>query len=386
MININDKHNCSGCKACSNICPVKAITYAYDEEGFYYPTVDRSICINCGRCDSVCPYNDKNHGVSELNLREVSIYYAAQLKNTQELHCVSSGGAFQALAQTVIKEGGIVYGVAQENVDNIFHIRVSNQSDLKRTRRSKYFQSDIGECLQGVQKDLKEGKIVLFSGTGCQIAGLNRFLNNRYESLYTCEVVCHGIPSKKVWQIYRKEKEEREKKKIKEIVFRDKSAGWSNNQYKITYEDGSVEFERSSKQLFHAGYLKGLFYRPSCGKCPFASMPRTADITLADFWKYKGEMRAGNMGVSLVVINNHHGKELFSRASDLLNIESIPQEDAFASCKHLDEHPTENRYREIFLQKVFSDGYYSTAKKYINSNSLVRRIRKAIRTIIGRKK
>ena len=27
----------------------------YDDEGFFYPTIEKANCINCGRCEEVCP-------------------------------------------------------------------------------------------------------------------------------------------------------------------------------------------------------------------------------------------------------------------------------------------------------------------------------------------
>lgn len=370
--------------ACGNACPVNAISYPEDEEGFRYPSVDAALCVNCGRCESACPYRDPEHGVPEANRRESAAFFAARLKDTAMLDAVSSGGVFQALAETVIREGGVVYGAAQEDVDRIFHIRAETPEELKRTRRSKYLQSDMGTCYRRALADLRAGRTVLFSGTGCQIAGLNAFLGKPWERLYTCEVVCHGVPSRKVWQKYREEKEAREGKPITDLVFRDKSAGWSKNQYRITYGDGSEEYERSGQQLFHAGYLKGLFYRPSCGSCPFASMPRTADITLADYWKYAGPLREGDRGVSLAAVSTGRGRQLLERASGLLDLEPASRESALDSCRHMDEHPAENRDRRAFIAMALERGYYAAAGKYIRRGSLLRRAKRTLKSILGR--
>ncbi len=387
MINISDKRKCSGCKACANACGLDAISFEYDEEGFWYPKVDKSRCVNCGKCERACPFNDAAHGVPEYNSEQTPVFFAAQLKEKSDLFYVSSGGAFQAIAETVICQGGIVYGAAQKEFDHIVHIRASNLEELKRTRKSKYLQSDIGDCYMRAKDDLLSGKTVLFSGTGCQIAGLNCFLARQYDNLFTCEVVCHGVPSQKIWAQYRQEKEEKERKKISELVFRDKSKGWSQNQYKIEYEDGSAEFERSTVQAFHSGYLQGLFYRPSCGTCPFASMPRVADITLADYWKYEGSLKTEDVGVSLVAINNAHGDVLFKKAGVLLNIENTTKESALSSCRHMDEYPAENPNRTAFIKTALSDGYDAAAKKYFKRGRknyvfrLVNKVRKVLRRI-----
>jgi len=311
-------------------------------------------------------------------------FYAGQLKNKDDLLEVSSGGAFWAFSQTVIEAGGIVYGAVQEDVDHIFHYRAESIDDIKRIRRSKYFQSDIGFSYQQAKEDLKNGLKVLFSGTGCQIAGLKGYLNKEYDNLITCDVVCHGVPSRKVWKAYRKEKEEREGKKITNLVFRDKSAGWSHNQYKISFNDGSVEKEASTKQLFHAGYLKGLFYRPSCGSCRFSSLPRVADITLADYWKYIGRFRQSScdLGVSLITVNSVKGDKLLKLSDKYMEFDITERELALRSCKHLDDHPTENPNREAFFNLFFESGYYAAASKYIVSRNITSLIKRTIFKII----
>ncbi len=385
MVTVTDKRKCSGCTACVNACEFGALSVVYDGEGNGYPKADPEKCRNCGKCDRACPFRNESHGVPGENRSFETRFYAAQAKDKELLSQVSSGGAFQAMAAAVIAEGGVVYGAAQEEVDRIFHIRAENAGELERTRRSKYLQSEIGECFRSARKDLAEGRTVLFSGTGCQIAGLNCFLGKRYGNLYTCEVVCHGIPSRKIWDLYRKEKEAAEGKKITALVFRDKSAGWSRNQYRITYEDGTDETERSTAQAFHAGYLRGLFYRPSCGTCPFAAMPRTADITLADYWKYRGPMAAGDGGVSLAAVNNAHGEELLRKAGDLLETEETSRESALASCRHLNSHPRENPDRNAFIRTALRDGYHAAAEKYIREGGRpAARIRNMIRHLLGR--
>lgn len=368
MIHVIDRCRCSGCGSCMNICPVKAIEMREDAEGFIYPEVNTEKCIGCGRCDKVCPYNDAFHNCPEVNRSFEQVYLAGQLVKKSDLAEVSSGGAFWAFTQAVLDMGGVVYGAVQKDVDNVFHIRADNIEEAKKIRRSKYLPSRIGECYRLVKEDLQKGKTVLFGGTGCQIAGLNGYLGKEYPSLFTCDVVCHGVPSLKAWRSYREEHESKKNKKIAGLVFRDKTAGWSKNQYKITYSDGSVSYERSTEQTFHAGYLQGLFYRPSCGQCPFASEPRVSDVTLADYWQYKGKFHDGSadIGVSLIVVNNPKGRALVDNATKYIDIEPTTREQAHNSCKHLDEHPTENPDRQAFIDMMLVKGFHATADQYVH--------------------
>ncbi len=386
MLTIIDKRFCTGCGACINACPKKIISLQEDEEGFLYPKVEESKCIDCHLCEKVCPYKKERRTNYNADYPQ---FYAGQLKSKQDLTLVSSGGAFWAFAQYIISSGGVVYGAVQENVDNIYHKRATDFAGIQDLRRSKYFQSNTKYTFCQAKEDLKNGKIVLFSGTGCQIAGLQSYLNKDYNNLYTCEVVCHGVPSNNVWKKYREEKERLENKKIVDLVFRDKSKGWSNNQYKITYEDGSVEYEKSTQQLFHAGYLQGLFYRPSCGICRYASLPRVADITLADYWQYKGRFRTqdNDFGVSLISINTSKGAKLLNDIPDYLDYEVTEKKLALSSCRHLDNHPTENPKRPSFFEDFFKYGYFKSAKKHLSKehNKLflfAKRVVKKVKNII----
>lgn len=361
MILIFDKSKCTGCGACVAKCPKAAIYFVYDDEGAAYPKVDQYKCIDCGLCEKVCPVMSDCLSRGE-NFEEE--YFAAQLKDVAELFLVSSGGAFWALAKTIIDTNGVVYGATQNSDGTIEHKRADKLEDVMDFRRSKYLQSNCLYVYKETEIDLKKGKRVLFSGTGCQIAGLNAYLGKEYDNLLTCEVVCHGVPVGLAWEKYIKELEEQKGKKVKNVIFRDKSLGWMNNQYRIEYDDESVEYELSIEHIFHKGYLNGLFYRPSCGQCIFARLPRAADVTLADYWQYKGNLlKHVEDGVSLVVINSKKGHYAFEKTSAYMKIDLTNKQNAINSCRHLTNTPEENPKRSEFIQRLKKDGFFAAMKE-----------------------
>ena len=383
MINVSEPSNCTGCGACADACPRDAIRLVEDGEGFRYPQVDESKCIHCEKCESVCPMRQDDSPPRNEISKWTPKFFAAQLLDQNELDKVSSGGVFWALAKTVVLGNGVVYGARQEGVDTIRHIRAATLDEAAGLRRSKYLPSDLSGIYRTVRKDLDQGFRVLFSGTGCQVAGLLSFLGRPRGNLVTCEVVCHGIPSPAVWRAWRKEHEAAVGKRIVGLIFRDKSAGWKNNQYRIEYEDGSSAVASSVTHDFHAGYLAGLFNRPSCGSCPFASLPRQADLTLADYWQYHGELadERASLGVSLVSVNSHKGAALLRETEQFLHLEPTSKGQALASCRHMTHPPEESSRRTRFFSDFRKGGYYHALKRNraVHRSSFPQRIGKWFR-------
>lgn len=383
MIQILDKRLCTGCGACSIVCPVNAIELIEDQEGFEYPFIDRDKCIECGKCEKAC------HMRQNLKRNEKAEYYAGYLKQSELLETVSSGGAAWALTVAILNCGGIVYGAVQESADCVRHMRAQTVEEAQKFRRSKYLPSVLGNCYEDVKSNLDLGKRVLFTGTACQVAGLYAYLKHDYADLYTCDVICHGIPSMKVFRKYKEEAEKKYKAEIENIVFRDKTFGWNRNHYKIQLVDGRTIYESSRTQLFHSGYLQGIFYRPSCGNCKYACLPRVADITLADFWKYEGKLKEKNenKGISLISCNSKKGRQLFEQAAKDMVVERSTESEACRSCRHLTKTPVENKKRQKFFQLVDRKGYRYAASMCMPKRMIIYTLIDQLRSKLnGRKK
>ena len=113
-----------------------------------------------------------------------------------------SGGVFTALTDIILNEGGRVYGVKLNGDFIALHAHADNFEERDLFRGSKYVQSDKGDTFLSVERDLRDGKKVLFSGTPCEVAGILAFLNAKkvsLDNLITVDIVCHGTPSPKVW-------------------------------------------------------------------------------------------------------------------------------------------------------------------------------------------
>lgn len=319
MIEINDKSKCCGCEACANNCPKRCITMVEDEHGFRYPNADKNTCIECGLCEQVCPIlvGKKNEFGPDV--------YAVQNKNDLIRKKSSSGGLFSVLASYVIEQDGVVYGAYMDSKQCVNHIEIEDKNGLDKIRGSKYLQSHINDSYKKIRQQLQEDMLVLFSGTGCQIAGLKSFLGKEYDNLITVEVVCHGVPSEKVFKKYINELEEKKGNKVKSINFRDKVEGWNNYNITITFDNGENISQKAMENEFMKGYIHNLYLRPSCKECQFKSMSSGSDILLGDFWGVNelGEPWNDNKGTSVVFVNSKKGKELIEKVNDGIVIESV---------------------------------------------------------------
>lgn len=296
MIEIKDKKNCCGCSACVQRCPKQCISLHEDREGFLYPRIDSTRCIDCGLCEKVCPI------LNQIGERIPVEIFAAKNIN-ERIRCESSsGGIFTLLAEQTINAGGVVFGVKWNEYFEAVHSYTETKEGLAAFRGSKYVQSKVGETFKQAEMFLKQGRQVLFSGTPCQIAALKLYLRKRYDNLLAIDVVCHGVPSPKVWREYLTSLNHSEHP-ISYVNLRSKERGWRQYSYVIKANDCILYDNFAYKSPFLQGFSLNLTLRPSCYNCPAKAGRSNADITLADCWgvnKLKG-IKDDNKGYSSVL-------------------------------------------------------------------------------------
>lgn len=282
-----------------------------DEEGFWYPQIDKEKCINCSMCEKVCP---SIHKWQPYESREAIAMAAINLNNKIRSKS-SSGGIFMLIAEEIIKQGGVVFGAAfADDFRSVHHIFVDNPNDLEKLRGSKYVQSSIGETYKLAKEFLDCGRKVLFTGTPCQIEGLYSFLNNSYDNLLLVDFVCHGVPSPGIWKKYLDYREGKDGKVIDEIMFRSKKRNWRQYYFSYRTNNGKTINIHRSDDPFLQSFLKSYSLRPSCYSCRFKGKERLADITLSDFWMVNQFLNGmdDEMGTSLLYIHSTKGLDIIS--------------------------------------------------------------------------
>lgn len=376
MQNTKKEDECYGCGLCKEICPTNSIEMKEDNFGFKYPKINIDSCIDCQLCVEKCTYNIK------VKITPLQKIYAASRKDKQKLKDSSSGGIFAMLAEKILEQNGVVYGCTFNERMEPIHIGIENKKELIRLLGSKYVQSDIVDCFKKVKENLDRNKKVLFCGTPCQCASIKEFIGKEknIENLIICELICHGVPSAKMFLDYIKLLETKYNSQIIDFKFRDKSYGWSCNgsfYLKEKYLKKRISNRLSS---YYTYFLDGEIYRPSCYKCKFAQTKRSADITLGDYWgiikneeKYKNSNLNIENGISLVLINSVKGKKIWEKVEDEI--------DYFETCiekgKKMNEplnHPSIHSYnREIILRK-YLEGGIKEVDKYFNKKLGLKRI------------
>lgn len=305
--------NCSGCGACASKCSQKCIKMIENSDGFVYPYIDVDVCINCNTCESACPVLNPSRRESAPTV------YAVNSKDNNVRRNSSSGGVFSLISEYVLNHNGVVFGAAFNKSDfSVNHIYVEDINDLSLLRGSKYIQSNIGNSYISAESFLKNGRLVLFTGTPCQIAGLKSFLKKDYSNLICQDLVCHGCSSFLVFQKYLDYVSNKTIDDIESVSFRNKKYGWNNFSVSIRFRSKHEYNNIHTNDPFMRAFLFNLSLRDSCYDCPFKDFPYISDITLADYWgvsRFHPELN-DDLGTSLVIVNSNKGKELFDLISD----------------------------------------------------------------------
>lgn len=351
MIEIKNKCDCCGCAACDNICPQNCITMIEDDEGFLYPTVNQQRCVNCNLCVHTCPMIEAQK-IKQPAETEKRMAYAAYARDKNLRLQSSSGGIFSLLAEWILQKEGVVFGAAYDKNFLAHHIAIEKVEDLPVLRGSKYLQSRTEKAFQQVRDYLNSGEMVLYTGTACQIAGLKRYLRKEYPNLYTIDVLCHGVPSPKVWEKYIGCMQNNTH--LTNINFRDKIHGWKQYSVTMKYEDDIKKSEAYWENPYMRMFLKNICLRPSCYACRYKEMNRPSDITIGDAWginDYMPEMDDDN-GTSVVITHSDKGIKMLRAIEGKMVVQEAELDQILPPSADSRKSVTPHMNRKKFFRKL----------------------------------
>lgn len=360
MIKISSPEMCCGCSACSSVCGTGAISMRRDRLGFLYPEVELSKCVDCGVCNRVCPFN----GVDDESCHFASpMAFGVRSRDMSRLMGSRSGGLFATLADYVLGVGGVVCGAAFDSDFNVRHFLIEKREEYCKLQGSKYAQSDMSAIINSAIDELYRGRFMLFSGTPCQIAAMKRVVGERFprQILYV-DVVCHGVASPKIWKEYIDYWEQVVGDKVVDAEFRDKRRfGWRAHVERLSFSGRTIYSD-----CFATLFYKHVMLRDSCHVCPFASLKREGDITLADFWGWErslSEFNSDNRGASLALVSTHFGLDMLQKVADNLDIVSVGLDAAMQP--NLQKPTPRSSDSEHFVETYLHEGFEYAIKKFV---------------------
>lgn len=361
MIKITDNHDCCGCTGCASICSHGAISMQADNEGFLYPKINTSLCSDCGLCERVCPIIQRDRvepSASPL------IVFALHNKQEETWHNSSSGGVFAALVEYCIKRGGIVYGAEYDDEFVVIHRGENTIEGALKFRGSKYVQSDLRGIYREIRKHLTHGREVLFSGTPCQVEGLKCFLLKSYDNLTTVDILCHGVPSPRLFSEYIKYVRQHSISSLVGINMKDKTFGWGYQNLRLYFKNGYSEFNTPMSNLWNRIFYGHVGNRPSCHECRFTNMYRPGDLSIGDFWgieKSYPEFVSEN-GVSLLLVNSGKGKAVWNSIDSEFDFIESNQTACLQPCLCHSQPEADNRAE--FWKSLNDVGFDRTIRYY----------------------
>ena len=357
-----DRTLCTGCSSCASICPNNCIQMVPNSQGFLYPYINKEICVNCGLCEKSCPIITP----SILHSASSCTAFAAYITETAIRQESSSGGLFTLIASHVINLGGVVFGACFDNNQKVIHTYSETLTGLQKFRGSKYVQSDIGNSFSTVKKFLTEGRIVLFSGTPCQVGGLHKFLGKEYPNLISLDFVCHGIPAPAIWQKYLAELSQKFKSPVKAVSFRDKRFGWKSYCVRLDFENGKTYLAPPALDPYMRSFLSDLTLRSSCFHCKFKGSKRISDFTLADFWGIEHVYPTfdDNQGTSLILIHNEKASLFLSKLTHNVKISEVDSDIALKLNPSALKSATTPVAYSRFADDIQNSSFFQTVEKH----------------------
>lgn len=377
MIKLLRPEDCCGCTACATICGHGAITMETDVKGFAYPRIDESACTDCGLCDRVCPIIARK----KMNLEAKSYQgiFAGRITDDDALFRSASGGAFWAIASEVISNDGMVFGAVYDKNMRVVHRGADTLEACRAFQGSKYSQSDTFQAYREVRDILRSGRQVLFTGVPCQVDGLKRFLIKSYDNLLTMDVLCHAVPSPKIFADYISYVNSKHNGRLINLSMRDKTRyGWGHPySYRYDFSDGRSLLDSSKVIDWGRIYFSRLVNRPCCHECKYTNLNRPSDISVADFWGDRNlhtDIRS-KKGTSLLIVNTPKGEAVVKALRDKMVLSKVSEEDAMQPSLYeptTDDSRTQtlwNDYEEhgfnYMLNKYFDDSTYQKFKNIV---------------------
>ena len=363
-----NENTCCGCGACATICSQSAISMVENQYGFIYPEINENICIDCGACKKVCTFS------KEKTSHDLKCYAGAN-KNENQIMKSASGGIFSAIAYEFLKADGYVCGAVSNFKDGVItveHEIINTVDELPKLQGSKYVQSTTLPAFKQIQQLLKDGQMVLFSGTPCQVDAI-KSLCKKYVGtlLFTIDIICHGVPSQKLLNGYLSEYQKIKASQLTYIDFRNKKYGWGKTGI-AEFSNGTTDLITPETSSYYNYFMGSEVSRENCYSCPYANLKRVGDLTIGDYWgaaEFSPEIVNHNIlpekkGISCLIVNNIIGEKILNNFGENLMLYDIDVEKLLIYNTQLREPTHHTSKREEIFATFANQGYGPIEKEF----------------------
>lgn len=154
---------CSGCGACSRICPLGGvISMKHNDAGFLCAEVAEQRCVKCGKCLAVCPGNEENVVVGDevepYLLGHVRKGYVGWALDAEVRENGQSGGIVTALLLFLMESGridGAIVSRFQKDGSKPVAVLAGTREEILSAQGSFYCQTDtVRAYLENAEKRL----------------------------------------------------------------------------------------------------------------------------------------------------------------------------------------------------------------------------------------
>lgn len=363
MKTICETNTCTGCRACLNICPKKAIQMVVNAMGEEVAEIDLSKCIHCNLCKKVCPQ------LNDSNLSEPYICYAAWSLDEKTRWGSASGGVAAELYHWAVRNDMWFSGVRMTSDFVAEHYLTKDIHAIQWFQNSKYVYSNTRNVYKEIVEKLRNKEKVLFIGTPCQVDGLKHFCDRQHVSqnyLFLVDLMCHGSTPAVYLQQHINFIQQKKQYKATSVNFRDPKKGTYTFTFTLS-NHGKIFYAKRvyRNDCYQIGYHSGITYRENCYHCKYAQVKRAGDISLADF-SYVGTLQKcnyTNKNVSCILVNTVKGENLIEKLhrEKKLFIEERPIQEEL-DYEHMLYAPTvKPAERKIFVDSYLLHGDFEKA-------------------------
>lgn len=186
------------------------------------------------------------------------------------------------------------------------------------------------------------------------------FLGREYENLLAVDLICHGVPSRKLFARWLEWLGKKTGGKIIYVGFRDKDVGGWTCGGKFKTKTKTIE---GSCDPYYASFLRCETYRESCYTCPYAKAAnRPGDITIGDFFEItEFNPRADRKhGMSCVLFSTEKGARFFDSVKESFALLPLSAEDCVRVKYNLQEASPRSSARDRIYKGMESELYFET--------------------------